>query len=273
MFGETCGYSQYFGGNRSIISGGICNSITFTDSGIISGGRGNDLENANCSSIQGGCCNTIFRSYGSAIFAVSYGSICSKKCEYPILNSAIIGGNGHRICCGGTYGLDTGGKTSFDAIIGGECSTISCSSFSVITGGVFNKVDCCNISGVIIGGRRNSVTTRSDNSSIIGGGYNNIRTNAKCSSIIGGCCNTLQTNSCNSAIIGGAGMSFSNTCNKVIVPSLVVAQASQEKPHIRLLPTNQVDPTVCQDGDIWFDGQELYMIKEGKKFIFCMGGT
>ena len=78
------------------------------------------------------------------------------------------------------------------------------------------------------------------------------------SNIISGCNNTLIS-STNSSIIGGQGLTFSNKNNTVIIPSLIVASSSVERSHINLIPG--ASPSVPMDGDLWYDGTNLYFRK------------
>jgi hypothetical protein len=94
---------------------------------------------------------------------------------------------------------------------------------------------------------------------LLGGECNRIISTSSIASnnnIVSGCCNTLSCSN-NAAIIGGQGLSFSSICNQVIMPSLIVASASTQRPHMRLVAGASVSTPSA--GDFWFDGTRLYI--------------
>jgi len=123
---------------------------------------------------------------------------------------------------------------------------------------------------VLFGGQSHTLTTNSDDSGIISGKSNTIDNESCNSVIIGGESNRLS-NSCNSSIIGGCNISYNDLKNKVVVPSLIIKQSSLDGGHIRFIPSDTAPEYV--NGDMWFDGNELYFAKDGQKWIISMSNA
>lgn len=156
-------------------------------------------------------------------------------------------------------------------ILGGFTNTISTSNCASISGfgnrmydstcssimGGFNSCICTSCNSAIIGSRSSRICNNSLCSMIVGGCGHTIFCNSCNSSIIGGNSNTLQSSSNDSVIIGGQGLSFSSVCNRVIVPTVILASASTSRPHINFVSGASVSSP--QSGDMWFDGSALWI--------------
>ena len=276
LVGGCCNCANNCVLNSSIISGCVnCINNCVCNSSIISGFNNRITTNSCISNIVGGCCNTLISTQGSSIVGGAMNSVCFSSC------SSIVGGGRNTIQATSSYSSIVGGRentlqcnSNYSSIVGGFCNTLQFSSrYSSIVGGGYNTLQCGSIQSSIIGGYRNTLQCNSG-SSIVGGGCNTLQCNsvrssivggfcntlqcASClSSIIGGCCNTLQSNSNNTVIIAGRGLSFSSTCDRVIVPSMIIASASTVRPHFNLVAGASVSSPTA--GDIWFDGTSLYI--------------
>lgn len=258
VFGIGTGLSSSsnftFEKTNSLISVGTSNNIFSSNlnSAIIGGNTNDILANACNSVIIGGSTNQILESNHSTIIGGCVNSIHYSSC----LNS-IVGGGYNTICSYITRSL----------ILGGLNNVISyCSNNSTIVGGYSNCIVSDdtnpNSDSTILGGRENKITNATQSSFsnfIIGGNCNCLSFNSH-SGIIGGCNNTL-TSSTNSVIIGGQGLSFNNKTNTVILPSLTIASSSVSRSHINLIAG--ASPSVPVDGDLWYDGSNLYFRKGG----------
>jgi hypothetical protein len=247
------GSSHYIYGTsyNSVIVGGLSNTISIDacKSSII-GGETNTITDSCRSSIIGGISNqilvngtdnSIFGGYGNIITTdISQSGIISgannliSSCVY---NSSIIGGYLNCVKSDSSYSV------SDSSIISGRGNVVCGSG-----GNRFNQV--------IIGGCNNSICNGNNNG--VFGGCSNLLSSSVNSSIIAGQSNTIS-GSTNSSIIGGSGLSLSNRDNIVYVPSLMVASSSTTKSHINLVAG--ASPSVPVDGDLWYDGTNLYFQK------------
>ena len=275
--------------NDSSIIGGVRNCINDNvDSSSIIGGCCNNIWNASDkSTIIGGYCNTLIcYSINSGIFGGNTNNIC-----YCSFDSIISGGQGNMICnsnqstiSGGLnnqinnfslYASVIGGggniidQTSYGGIISGNTNCVYSSNNSTIISGGSARI-CNSLYSTIVGGINNIITYNSHCSSIIGGNNNKIDGNTYNSVLIGGVCNCLDISSCNSAIIGGQGLSFSSACNRVVVPTLIIASASTARPHIKFFAG--ASPSTPQNGDMWFDGTNFW-IRSGSQSFTLPGST
>jgi hypothetical protein len=228
IIGGQINIISYYSQDSSII-GGVCNIIaTYSQGNSVIGGIFNCIINSTIeSSIVGGRCNTLsLMAFSSIIGGYKNTSSCYSNM------SSIIGGTLNTISCYSQYGIILGGSTNNitkyavrSSIIGGGNNTLDASNVSSIIGGNCNTL-CYTNNSSILGGSDNTMCWLSNNSSIIGGCYNTIATQSSVSSIIGGCNNILDNNSCGSVILGGIGLTLSNECNVVLVPTLKIATAS-----------------------------------------------
>jgi hypothetical protein len=155
-----------------------------------------------------------------------------------VSDSSIIGGN-NNLMVDRVYSSNIIGGDS-NQIKGGSC-TLDEQLFtfnSSIISGTANQI-CNSLNSFIIGGNSNFVYG-STNSGIISGKDHQL------------------TNSCQTVIIGGEGLEINDTDNKVIVPSMIISPSNDA--HIRLLPST---PTTPQNGDIWFNGSNIYIRVSG----------
>jgi hypothetical protein len=267
-------------GDCSVIIGGNQNTISNSDYTVISGGDMNNITDSNNSIISGGFINTIAtQSSQSSIIGG-----CCNTLQYNSCNSSIIGGRCNTILESQWSSILGGANSCIDttilgSVVGGESNIIDCvsarsvimgsyiscisgtSQVSAIIAGKCNTINDLSLFTTIQGGYCNRICSSAQNSSILGGECNLICQNCN-SSIVGGVCNTLTGTSSNSVILGGQGLSFSNVCDRVIVPTIILASASTERPHINFVSGASVSSP--QNGDVWFDGNNLYIRINGQ---------
>ena len=212
----------------------------------IVGGCGNTTYGSTGSSLLGGCLNSSTQSQQVAIIGgyknkISYsqnsGIFLSKGAEITNSENSIIltgefysgtpycGKSGGNQIIGGKNNLVTGGFYCNNGKTYNFPNRAYNSFSSTILGGRANILGTSSDSS-IVGGRSNNLFHYSHYSSIIGGKYNIIATFSRYSSVIGGQYNDLSCNSCNSVILGGVGLTLSNECSVVLVPTLKIATAS-----------------------------------------------
>lgn len=294
ILGSCCGQLT---GPGSLILGGQC--VTTTTPPAYTTFTGTSSSN----SIIGGCNNFVSggRYFSCTYLCTTYGPYVPPPalpniyqtyyyffCNYSntidsSVSSSILGGISN--CIKSSYYTSIiGGRSNFITYTGNGGAIKSKSS--IINGGSYNLI-CDATKSVILGGNDNSITTISNQSSIIGSQNSSITENSLKSSIIGGLANKIQTCSCNSAIIagqsntlsatslfsaiiGGAGLSFSNVCNTVIVPTLILASPSTTRPHINFVAG--ASPSTPTNGDMWYDGTNFW-IRSGSQSSKLPGST